>query len=438
MSWGLGRSAVVTVDQVCSSASNSLVMVAIAQQATPHEFAALATLFVIVTAALGFNRASLGTPLLLLSAKGLGAIRAETGYAGTWAAVVSVPIIGGVLTGAWLLDVLAPGVLLAVGVVLVLTQDVLRIAAIAADRPMRALFSDGVWMGMIAAVVVCGVLGVDLSAVQVIGVWIVGAFLAVALLLPESGAGPRRRIVAWFGTYWADRLRLGIFGCVDQLAVLAIVAVVAVTIGSGAVAAMRGASTLFGPLAMLLSAVPLLFIPHAQRSNATPRAQWRKLSRGAILGSVIAMVFGWFAMIMPITWGAMIFGDTWVYVSQIVGIIGIEYAAIVWIACAYSVLQSRGRSRDVLRIKVVQVSVQIGACIVAGVVVGSVTAIAWALTATAILTAVWSSYVARAVPGRVVNGGDGEAGTVAGPDNSKYFSDDRTGCAVRVGSKELT
>ncbi|MFT4124658.1 MAG: hypothetical protein QM662_00300 [Gordonia sp. (in: high G+C Gram-positive bacteria)] len=403
MSRSLGRSAVVTADQVCSSASNSLVLIAVAQTAAPDEFASLATLFVLVTAALGFNRASLGTPLLLLSARAVGEIRVETQYAVNWAMVTSIPVTAAVAIGAFWLDVPVPGLLLAAGVGLVLVQDVLRISSIAVDHSLLSLASDFVWMMFTVAVVIAGLVGVGVGATTVLLVWLIGAVVAVAIVGVPSRLRVRRRLGAWWATYWRHRLRLGIVGSIDQVSVLMVVAAVAVTVDADGVAAIRGASTLFGPLAMLLSAVPLLFIPHVRRSGLPARSQWRLLGRGAVPASVIAAVFGVVAAVLPVSWGALLFGDSWGHIRGIVAIIGVEYAAIVWIACSYSLLQSQGRSAAVLRVKRWQVVVQVVSCAAAGAIVGSVAAVAWALAATAIVVAVWSAYVARdesALPGR--------------------------------------
>ncbi|HMS76091.1 hypothetical protein [Gordonia sp. (in: high G+C Gram-positive bacteria)] len=408
MSRSRTHSAVVTADQVCSSASNSLVLIAVAQSAAPDDFGALAALFVIVTAALGFNRASMGTPLLLLSSDSVADIRSETDYAVTWALVTALPVTGVVAAGAVCLDVRVPGLLMAAGVGLVLTQDVLRISAIAAYRPRLALISDFTWMVFMIVVVIAGAAGVGVGAATVLLVWLVGAVVAVVIVGVPRGFRIRTRVLAWWSTYWRHRLRLGIFGSVDQVSVLTVAAVVALTVNSAGVAAIRGASTLFGPLAMLLSAIPLLFIPHVQRTELPIGAQWRLLSRGAIPASAVAAIFGVIASVIPESLGALFFGDSWIHVRGIVAIIGIEYAAIVWIACAYSMLQSHGRSAAILRVKVSQIIIQIGACAAAGAAFGSVTAVAWAMAATAVAVAFWGAYVAQrpsawsGVPGRGV------------------------------------
>ncbi|GAA3196043.1 hypothetical protein GCM10020255_098120 [Rhodococcus baikonurensis] len=68
-------------DQVLSSVSNALILFAMAGPSSVSEFGLAILVFSILTAALGFVRGAVGTPLLLMSAYSRNRIRTESRHA---------------------------------------------------------------------------------------------------------------------------------------------------------------------------------------------------------------------------------------------------------------------------------------------------------------------------------------------------------------------
>ena len=81
------------MDQVFSSLSNGLIIYAIAVVASVGDFGRIALLMTLLAAAIGVLRGSLGTPLLLSSARSVEDVRREGSFAATTALVVA-PIVG--------------------------------------------------------------------------------------------------------------------------------------------------------------------------------------------------------------------------------------------------------------------------------------------------------------------------------------------------------
>ena len=89
-------------------------------------------------------------------------------------------------------------------------------------------------------------------------------------------------------------------------------------------ASLRGASTILSPLAVLLSALPLVIIPESVRSGTSARAVWRKLCRIGFVGSFAVITVGPALVLLPARVGELILGDSWDYVRVVLPIVSIN------------------------------------------------------------------------------------------------------------------
>lgn len=366
-----------------SSLSNALLLFAVAQTATVAQFGAISLLVAVVSTVMCFNRGALGTPILLASNLRPDQIRTESGYAVTWAAAsaigTAIALCGvGLATGsaptATAFSIAAPAILV---------QDVLRFSALAHGRPLTAVVSDGCWA---AAMMVLYVVNVSLRIVPidvVVLLWGTGGLVSGAILAVGTGVTPRcHRLLHWWHTYAAARVR---FGCVQALIPIStaiFVFNVTLILGSAVAGGLRGASTLFGPIAMLISALPLAFVPHARRLNQTPAQQWRLLVKTSWVTSSVT-IFGTVCLLaLPDHLGRLLLGDVWGPAVSVVPYVGLEAAVNCWMVSVYAMTQAQGMSRASLRLRALEVVLKQGTCVAAafafgtaiGVAAGSATA----------------------------------------------------------------
>ena len=151
------------------------------------------------------------------------------------------------------------------------------------------------------------------------------------------------------------------------------------TAGSVAAAGIRGASTLFGPIATLLSAMPMVFIPHAVRTGNSVGDQWRLVSRTSVATSVLTVVATGCLMAVPARVGAAILGASWPETLSVIPYIGVSAAAMCWALGVITVFQARGESRTVFGLSMLLVGLQLATSFAAGSIFRSAIAIAISL-----------------------------------------------------------
>ena len=378
---GAGSVAIsTTVDQVLSSASNALMVFVVAQVSSAGQFGIVALLITVVAVCTGFNRGALGTPLLLTSNLKNRQIVAESSYAVTWSLYngvlggVLILIVGAVFHHPWI------GLAFAVGLPAVLAQDVLRVTAIGLGRPDIAVVADALWVASMLGIFVANLFGVRESAEFSIYLWGLSALVSAAILafrlrvaLHHSG------ILDWWRTYWPARVRFGSVYSVGQIGYVFVTLVAVTTAGSVAAAGIRGAFTLFGPIATLLSAMPMVFVPHAARTGNSLSDQWRLLSRTSLAASVLTLVATGCLTAVPARLGAAMLGASWQETFSVIPYIGVTSAAVCWFAGVFTFFQSQGASRTVFGLNTLHVGLQVATCFAAGLVFGSAIAIAISL-----------------------------------------------------------
>jgi hypothetical protein len=419
---GAGSVAILTtVDQVLSSASNALMVFVVAQVSSAGKFGIIALLITMLAVCTGFNRGALGTPLLLTSSLTNRQIVAESDYAVTWS------LYNGVLGGVLILTVAGIfhhpwiGLAFAIGLPAVLAQDVLRLTAIGLCRPRLAVVTDAMWVASMLGIFVANLIGFREPAEFSIYLWALGAFVSAAILAFWLRVAPHHSgILNWWRTSWPARVRFGSVYSVAQIGVVFVTLAAVTTAGSGAAAGIRGAFTLFGPIATLLSAMPMVFLPHAARTGNSPGDQWRLLSRTSLATSVLTLVATGCLMAVPARLGAAMLGASWQDTHSVIPYIGVTSAAVCWGMGAFTFFQSQGASRTVFWLSTLYVGLEVAMSFAAGLVFGSAIAIAISLAFCGFVIAaaglLWVHRSIHAVaepsharPGPVVNASGGIA-----------------------------
>ncbi|MEV7440504.1 hypothetical protein AB0O22_05010 [Streptomyces sp. NPDC091204] len=382
-----GLAAVASVlDQAASSATNILVLVLAARLSSAAGFADFSMVYVTFSVLLGLNMAYVGQSLVLEKGEQLGALcRSAAGFTAAASAVV-----GALLVVVGLALPATPGrAFLALGLVLplVLLQDGLRYCFSALRAPERALAADA--LRLVCVVAALAVQPEGASAGRLVLVWGLSAVPALGLglwLLRPYVRGARGGLAGLrpylrrghLGQRFVVEFAVG--NGSSQLAVLGL-GVFATPL---AVGALRGATTLFGPLNVLFTSANSFGPPVLGRlggKRATVRAT-------ALLGLALAALgAGWAAVLyaLPERVGRQLLGETWAATAALLPATGAQYAVMGLGTCALLTLRVLA-PKATLSLQVVFSVLSVG-LLLGGYAVGGVAGAAWGLAAGSALKA---------------------------------------------------
>ncbi|WP_371676587.1 hypothetical protein [Streptomyces sp. NBC_01276] len=342
---GLGAVASV-LDQAASSATNILVLVLAARLSSASGFADFSMVYVTFSVLLGLNMAYVGQTVVLEKGEGLppDEVRGRlatvcrssvlfTAAASAVAAAV-LAVVGPVLAGD------AGRAFLALGLVLplVLVQDGLRYCFSALRVPERALAADSLRLLCVVAALAAQPAGA--SAGRLVLVWGLSALPALGLglwLLRPHVRGARAELRPYLrrghlGQRFVVEFAVG--NGSSQLAVLGLGAFATPL----AVGALRGATTLFGPLNVLFNSANAFGPPVVGRASGK-----RGVVRlTALMGSALAVLgAGWAAVLyaLPDRLGRHLLGDTWAAAAALLPATGAQYAVMGLGTCALLTLR---------------------------------------------------------------------------------------------------
>ncbi|MFF5485573.1 hypothetical protein [Streptomyces virginiae] len=379
-----GLAAVASVlDQAASSATNILVLVLAARLSSASGFADFSMVYVTFSVLLGLNMAYVGQSLVLEKGERLGAeCRSAVGFTAAGSAAVGVLLaaVGLALPGATGTAFLTLGLVLP----LVLLQDGLRYCFSALRAPERALAADA--LRLVCVVAALAVQPEGASAGRLVLAWGLSALPALALglwLLRPYVRGARADLRPYLrrghlGQRFVVEFAVG--NGSSQLAVLGL-GVFATPL---AVGALRGATTLFGPLNVLFNSANAFGPPVLGRlggKRATVRAT-------AALGLVLAAVgAGWATALylLPDRLGRELLGDTWAGASALLPATGAQYAVMGLGTCALLTLRVLA-PKATLSLQVVFSLLSVG-LLLGGYAVWGVAGAAWGLAAGSALKA---------------------------------------------------
>lgn len=334
-----GLAAVSSVlDQAASSATNIVVLVLAARLSSASGFADFSMVYVTFSVLLGLSMAYVGQSVVLEKAgERLGPVcRSAVGFtaaaSGAMGAVLAV--LGLLLPGTTGQAFLALGLVLP----LVLVQDGLRYCFSALRAPERALAADALRLVCVVAALAAQPSGA--SAGRLVLVWGLSALPALGLglwLLRPHVRGARTDLRPYLrrghlGQRFVVEFAVG--NGSSQLAVLGL-GVFATPL---AVGALRGATTVFGPLNVLFNSANSFGPPVLSRlggKRATVRAT-------VVLGGVLAVLgAGWGAVLyaLPDRMGRQLLGDTWASASVLLPATGAQYAVMGLGTCALLTLR---------------------------------------------------------------------------------------------------
>ena len=271
---------------------------------------------------------------------------------------------------------LAAFVVLAAFLPLLILQDALRTVSVIHRIPQVALTADLLWLVLFGGSVPLLLTNAGIGSGAVMLCWAGSGAVSVAV-----SARMLRRRIAWrvgprsvlrsnyLGRRFLVEFLIG--QGTNQSSVVAIGGFA----GPTATGALRGAGTLFGPVGVLISSVPVLLVPPLrQLSNRARAAAYAMLCVASValsLGMVLLLSS------LPHSWGSRLLGQTWNLAEPLMAPLGCQMAAIGVGTVAVTALRLV-RPTDTLPIRAVGAVISLCA-FWGGYLLGGVEMAAWGL-----------------------------------------------------------
>ncbi|MFF8444600.1 hypothetical protein ACF07U_27465 [Streptomyces californicus] len=364
-------------DQGVAALTNILVLVAAARLTTVSDFARFSAVYLVFTVLLGVSGAYTGQPLVLLRGAGeetRGACRSAVVFTVLASAAVGVPLaaVCALLPGD------TAGALAMLGLVLpvVLGQDAMRYAFSTLHKPHLALASDLLRLAGVLAALSPQTYGT--SPARLVTVWGLSALpallLSAVLLHRATARAPVRLRPLLRRGHLGQRftVEFGVGNATGQLSVLGLGAVGNPLL----VGALRGATTLFGPLNVLYTSATS-FGPPLLGRIADERRRVRATAALAAVLAATAALWATALALLPAGVGRHLLGDTWPTAAALLPATGSQYAAMAAGTCGLLALRMLD-PRTTLAIQVV-FSLTSVAFLAGGYAVGGVPGAAWGL-----------------------------------------------------------
>ncbi|WP_129312430.1 hypothetical protein [Streptomyces sp. L2] len=377
-SLGTGAAVACSVaDQGVAALTNILVLVVAARLSTAEGFSVFSLVYTVFTVLLGFSVSYVGQALVLergARAEVRCACRSALLFTAAASIAVGLPMAAGlaVVPGGTARGLAVLGLVLPV----VLTHDGMRYCFAALRLPHQALAIDVLRLAGVFPALALQPYGA--TPARLIAVW---GFSALPALLAGAGllaprlrglpADPRRLLRRdHLGRRFVIEFAVG--NASSQLAVVAL----GLFASPLAVGALRGATTLFGPLNVLFNAATALGPPILRRCRTLPGQIRATATLAALLAGVAAL---WTAVLAELPEGAgrRILGGTWASTAALLPATGSQYAAMAVGTCALLTLRVV-RPRATLPLQLVFSPLAV-AFLLAGYQCGGVPGAAWGL-----------------------------------------------------------
>jgi O-antigen/teichoic acid export membrane protein len=385
----LGGAGWVLIDQGLYSASNLAITILVARVADVRSFGAFALVYATVVVVLGTSDGLICEPFAVLHSaspteEAHRALRRAAGAAVAMGAATGI--------GFALVAILVPGsarpILLAYAVVLpaLLLQSLWRFGSFTLARPRTAVANDVVWVAVQVVALVAVIATDHDTPANLVLAWGAGAVAAALVGVGQLATIPDlRRAHAWlrdtasFGLRYAAEF-LGTFG--SSQAALSVTAAIA---GLPAVAQLRGAQVVYGPITTLANGVRVAGTPVAVRQLERGREHLRRVA-GLIGGGLTLSVVVWTGLVLalPESWGEAIAGDTWALAREVVPAVAVNNAAVGLAAGLVVSLRALADPRRSLRGRLATGLLRLGGATV-GAVVADGEGAAWGLAVGAVL-----------------------------------------------------
>lgn len=371
------------VDQFVSAATNSVAVLVAAHRLDPTEFGRLAVCIVGAMILITASRAFTSSPFVLdhaaeeagarresLSAAIAGGVRVGSGVA---VAFVIAAILVGTLgdAGSWT-DLL---VVLALGAVPVVVQDLSRHAFFVVGPAWGAAVSDAVWLVvfLVPALVFSSTFD---TAAALLGLWLLGAAVggcAAWVVLRRSAVAMTQR---WRTPWIRPHLRLSLNVLADLGLVTiygySIPLIVAVTADVEDAGLYRLAQTVIGPVMILVSSMTLELLPRLVQAAHRGEPVVRPAARAGMTISALAVVTGVVVAVIPDAWMTTLIGPRWTDAATVTVVLAASASITALGASALLVLRASGGQPLLTRTRAILFPLNL-ALVLVGAVTGGAT-----------------------------------------------------------------
>ena len=379
-------------DQIVASAGNVTLTVFVARTTSTTGFGsysiALSLVFILVSVA----RATSTDPLLVKTSGKQGESTVQNCRDAISGNIFIGVLIGVTVAAVTLLVNVGPAreVLLAFAVVatLISLQEATRYVAITARGPGLALLNDLLWsVTGVAAFVLLNKLQCD-APWQYLAAWGVTSLLGAAvtfLALPEM------RHIRLSPSWLSEQRSLGypfLLQSIAETGTLQIaLLLVAAVAGLSAIAGIRVAITLFGPVTVIFGGVQLLLLPEFASRGHIRNERVFGFSRNVSIG--LAIMTGLYALVLttvPESLGRAAFGPAWDASTGAIGPYALAVACTGLMTAPSCAMRARGYARQALRVALTQSPIVLVAPVVGAFLDGGTGAV-WGIALSALVSA---------------------------------------------------
>lgn len=332
-------------------------VLAIARVSPPSHFGIFAAAYLALTVALGLTRGSIGTPISLLAASAA-RVRAESNRAFRRLCYVSLPVtVAGLVVLAAGPPATASSTLMLAFLPVILLQDAGRFESLALGRMTPAILADAAWaavsFGMLAST---WAFGAWTTAPVLVLLWGLGSCASLGILVANRrhrGADAADEEVSTSRVTTGDRVRLGLDASMGGVVALGVTGAVSVILSPVAVAALRGASTLLGPVNVLISSLQVAVVPTMVRRPDASLGQLLRLAAPVSIAiASCAVGVGLIGLFLPSPIGELALGETWNLAAPVLVVLSVEYVGQAILTALWTVMRARNESRTLIRLRI--------------------------------------------------------------------------------------
>lgn len=387
-----------TADQILSSGTGLVLMVLVARAADATTFGALSVALIVNGLMLGIQRAAVGEVFLLRCRHHLTRARSEARLGlllaivvGTAAAAVMLAV--GTVVGGEVGRFLQ---IVAIGAPFVYAQDLLRLLGYATGRLRVAVAVDGMWLGVQVTISAGLIIANEATPTRLLLAWLAGAVASPLFGCIAEALVPRGSLRSW---WHHEHARVG--GFVGDFAVStgmvqASFLAVGIVLPLAEFGALRVAFVSLSPLANLLTGVRTLTLAHFGGLRDSPTRALRRAAQVAVAFAACGAIYGGFLVLLPESWGAELFGSTWMDAAALVGLVVIGEVCRVSAFTAIDLVKVFGRPVVLVRTRAMaSVGVVVG-LFVGAIVAGPRGAAGWEAVAYLGAAVIWWRQALRA------------------------------------------
>lgn len=381
------------LDQALSSLSNFGVSVIAARSLDAHSFGIFALCYSGYLTLLVLVHGLVAEPFMMkMAAEPRQRVRREAG-----ASVRSTALAGVMLGAPLVLGGLVAGgeggraaAVLGVGLPVLFVFEVHRWVAFTERRPWVAAAADGAWLvALVGGVIVLRALGGPPDTVgTTLAVWIGGCFVGLVVFLYQLGF-PHRPRRPWFLRHRELGVPVAAELVVDRGSRFLSNVVVGGVISVAAVGALEAGRLVYSPLNVLYLGATATLLPEAiSRLAAGDVRAVVRIGRLASVGLIVGTVlFGVVVALLPASYGRAVLGDRWEAARDVLVPMTVFFVAS---GASYGTkirLRAYKAVRRSLMLRVIGAIVLLVLTSI-GLLIGTVSAVAWALAGAMVLTMV--------------------------------------------------